>query len=362
MDVVLGIGTRKGLWLARSRDGRASWELTGPLFPITDVKAVAIDTRRSTPRLLASVTSEHFGPTVALSDDLGRTWEEPEHAPIAFPDDTDTALAGVWQLVPGPPDEPEVVYAGTEPSALFRSTDGGRTYELVRGLWEHPHRTEWTPGGGGMALHTVLPHPRDAERVTVAMSTGGVYRTSDGGRSWAPANAGVRASFLPDPEPEFGQCVHKVALHPSRPDRLFLQNHFGVYRSDDGGDRWGSIAGGLPADFGFPIVVHPHRPDVVYTFPLTADVLRFPPEGRCRVYRSEDAGGSWSSLTEGLPGDGFWSAVLRDAMCVDDADPAGVYFGSRSGEVWFSPDEGEHWRPVAQHLPDVLCVRAAVLP
>ncbi|SHG61897.1 WD40/YVTN/BNR-like repeat-containing protein [Streptoalloteichus hindustanus] len=359
---LLAIGTRKGLWVATSADGRASWRLSGPHQPVDSVYAVAIDTRRSPPRLLAGFTSEHFGPVVAVSDDLGTTWDEPDHRVIAFPDGADAVVSRVWQIAPASPDEPDVVYAGTEPTALFRSADGGRNYELVRGLWDHPHRAEWTPGGGGMALHTVLPHPTDARQITVAMSTGGVYRTEDGGGTWRASNTGIRAPFLPNEYPEYGQCVHKVARHPARPDRLFLQNHPGVYRSDDGGARWRSIAGGLPSDFGFPMVVHPHRQDVVYAFPLAADLERFPPDGSCRVYRSEDAGESWTPLSRGLPQNGFWSAVLRDAMCVDDAEPAGVYFGSRSGEVYASPDEGESWCRIVEHLPDVLCVRAATVP
>ncbi|MFI9812396.1 WD40/YVTN/BNR-like repeat-containing protein [Saccharothrix variisporea] len=348
---LLAIGTRKGLWLATSRD-RTSWEVRGPLLPMTEVYAVAIDPRR--PRLLAGTTSSHFGPTVMTSDDLGETWEEPDHAPLSFPEDT--ALERVWQLALT--DDPDVVYAGTQPSALFRSEDGGRTYSLVRGLWEHPHRKDWGAGYGGQAVHTVLPDPTDSKRLTVAMSTGGVYRTTDGGESWEASNKGVKAYFLPDPYPEFGQCVHKVARHPSTPDRLYLQNHHGVYRSSDGGATWDSIADGLPSDFGFPIAVHPHDPEVVYNFPLVADGERFPPGGECAVYRSPDGGESWTALRTGLP-DGFWTAVMRDAMCTDTATPAGVYFGSRSGSVYASPDEGETWHRVVEHLPDVVCVRAA---
>jgi hypothetical protein len=362
--VLLAIGTRKGLWLAVRTGSPAAgtrWEVSGPHHHATDVHAVAIDTRRGRPRLLAAVTSEHFGPSVVTSDDLGATWHEPGHAPVAFPEDTGAALTRVWQLAPGPAGQPDVVYAGTEPSALFRSADGGVTYELVRGLWDHPHREHWTPGGGGMAVHSVIPHPVDDKHVTVAMSTGGVYRTGDGGSTWEAVNTGVKAYFLPDPFPEFGQCVHKIAQHPDRPDQLFLQNHHGVYRSDDLGAHWESIAGGLPSDFGFPILVHPRRPGVVYTFPLTADHTRFPPDGRCRVYRSEDAGATWAAPAAGLPESGFWSAVLRDALCADDADPTGLYFGSRSGEVFASFDDGDSWEPVLRHLPDVLCLRASVI-
>lgn len=358
VEVLLLIGTRKGLWLGHRRGG--AWEVTGPHLPMAEIYAVAADTRRGL-RLLVGASSTHYGPSVVTSDDLGRSWQEPQRAPISFPADTGAALERVWQLAPGPEDRPEVVYAGAEPSAVFRSDDGGRSFELVRGLWEHPDRPHWEPGGGGMAVHTVLPHPHDHARVLVAMSTGGVYRTADGGHSWEAANRGVRAYFLPEDEyPRFGQCVHKVARHPAKPERFFLQNHHGVYRSDDAADSWQSIADGLPSDFGFPIATHPHRPDVVYGFPLTADAERFPPQGRCRVYRSEDAGGSWTALSAGLP-ERFYSAVMRDALCADGADPAGVYFGSRSGEVYASADDGDSWQQVAAHLPDVLSLRATVL-
>lgn len=355
---LLAMGTKKGLWLATSED-RRQWSIRPPKHPMTGVYGIAIDTRRPVPRLLAGVTSEHFGPSVAISDDLGDTWSEPDAPPIAFPDDTGTALGRVWQLTPGPDDQPDVVYAGVEPSALFRSDDGGLTFHLVRGLWEHEHRTQWEAGFGGQAIHTVLPHPTDHERVTVAMSTGGVYQTSNGGTTWQPANRGISAPFLPDPLPEFGQCVHKVAASAGHPDHMYAQNHGGVYRTTNDGATWESIADGLPGDFGFPMAAHPHRPDVIYNFPLVADEHRFAPDGQCRVYRSEDAGTKWTALSDGLPDNGFWSIVLRDAMCTDNADPTGVYFGTRSGEVYASRDEGDGWHQVIGHLPDVLCVRAA---
>lgn len=358
MPTALAIGTEKGLFLATSSDDRRTWRVGEPQFPMTAVYAVGVDTRPPTPRLFAGVTSSHFGPTVAVSDDFGATWAEPDHSPLAFPADTDVTLERVWQFAAAGPDEPGVVYAGTQPSALFRSTDGGVNYELVSGLWNHPHRLSWGAGFGGQAVHTVLPEAGDPDRLLVAMSTGGVYRSTDAGRNWSPANKGIKAYFMPDQWPEYGQCVHKVARDAGDPRRLYAQNHHGVYRSDDGGDQWQSIADGLPTDFGFVIVAHPHTPGTVYTFPITADVMRFPPDHRCRVYRSRDAGESWEALTEGLPTEPYYPIVLRDAMCCDAAETAGVYFGTRSGEVFGSPNEGDTWSRIAAQLPDVLCLRA----
>jgi photosystem II stability/assembly factor-like uncharacterized protein len=360
-EVLAAIGTGKGLFLARSGDGRASWRVSGPHFVMNAIYAIGIDQRGDRPRLLVGAASKHWGPSVFHSDDLGETWQEPEHGALVFPASTGASLTQVWQLQPGPADQPGVVWAGVEPSALFKSTDGGEHFELVRGLWDHPHREHWTPGFGGKAIHTVLPHPTDADRITVAMSTGGVYRTEDGGASWTASNTGIKAYYNPDPYPEFGQCVHKIARNPDAPEQLFLQNHHGVYRSDDGGVNWDSIAEGLPTDFGFAMIAHPHRTGVAYNFPITADSERMPPDGRCRVYRTEDAGKTWTALGEGLSQEGFYGTVLRDAMCADDADPTGVYFGTRNGEVYASADEGEHWQLLTSHLPDVLCVRAAVV-
>ncbi len=229
---------------------------------------------------------------------------------------------------------------------------------MVRSLWDHPHREQWGAGFGGQAIHTILPHP-DTSQLTVAMSTGGVYQTADGRRTWQPTNQGVKAYFLPDPWPEFGQCVHKVARHPDRLDRMYLQNHHGVYRTDDAGGQWTSIAGGLPSDFGFPIVVDPHDPETVFVFPLVADSERVPPGGRPRVWCSTDGGDTWAELGDGLPVDSFFAGVMRDAMCADGCDPTGIYFGCRDGSVYASNDRGDSWRSVTQHLPDVMCLRAA---
>ncbi len=359
-ETMLMIGTRKGLVIARSRDDRASWRSEPIAFANDEIYAVGVDPRRDPPRLFAGVGSMHWGPLLVHSDDLGATWTEPERAAIAFPPGTEAALTRVWQIVAAPGDQPGVVYAGVEPHALFRSDDGGESFALVEGLWNHPHRTQWTPGGGGACLHTIVPHPTDPEQLLVALSAGGVYRTADGGATWQPANQGIQAVWLPEDQrfPEFGQCVHRVAMHRDRPERLYAQNHFGVYRSDDGGGAWQAIEDGLPSTFGFPVVVHPQRPDTIFVFPLMADADRVPPGGRCRVYRSDDGGDSWTALSEGLPTDPYYAAVLRDAMCADDCDPAGIYFGTRVGEVYASRDGGEAWSLVTGHLPDVMSLRA----
>lgn len=363
-EVIVLIGTRKGLITARSADDRRTWAVEPIQFANTEIASVAVDLRRDPPRLFAGVGTGHWGPFLAHSDDLGKTWIEPDRPPIAFPEGTDTALVRVWQVQPATASQPGVVYAGVEPHALFRSDDSGVSFSLVEGLWNHPHRVDWTPGGGGACLHTVIAHPADPQRLLVAMSAAGVYRSADGGASWHPANKGIQSFWLPEDQrfPEFGQCVHKVAMHPDQPDRLYAQNHFGVYRSDNGGDSWEAIESGLPSNFGFPMVVHPRKPDTIFGFPLRADADRVPPDGLCRVYRSDDAGATWKPHSKGLPEGPYYAAVLRDAMCADSGDPTGIYFGSRLGEVFVSLDDGDSWTALAAHLPDVLSIRAVVLP
>lgn len=362
-DALLLIGTRKGLFVARSADGRRSWQIDDIRQSTNAVYTVGIDARGDAPRLFASTEHGHFGPTLLHSDDLGHTWSEPDAAPVAFPEGSDTSLVRIWQVVPGSAAEPDVVYAGVEPHALFRSTDGGLTFSLVTGLFDHPHRPQWVPGNGGACLHTVLPHPDDPQRMLVAMSAAGVYSTTDGGASWSPANDGIQAYWMPEDQryPEFGQCVHRVAQHPGSPERLFAQNHFGVYRSDDWGGSWKAVEDGLPANFGFPIAVHPRRPETVFTIPLAGDGNRMPADNRLRVFRSADAGSTWESASAGLPESPYYSAVLRDAMCVDDGDPSGVYFGTRAGDVFASTDAGDSWQCVVADLPDVFSVRAVTL-
>ncbi|HET7683775.1 MAG TPA: exo-alpha-sialidase [Marmoricola sp.] len=354
---ILMVGTRKGLWLGRSDEARRDWEWTGPLCDMEEVYSACIDKRGVSPRLFAGPSSSWTGPRLLRSDDLGASWQE---AKIGFPADTGASLERVWQIAPGA--EQQTVWAGTEPGAVFRSLDGGATFELERGLWEHPHREEWGAGYGGQAFHTVVPHPSDPDSVVAAISSGGVYATTDGGQSWTAQNTGVQAEFLPEGQqyPEFGQCVHKIARHPAEPDRLFMQNHGGVYRSTDGGATWDSIEKGLPSNFGFPIVVHPHDPSTVYVFPLGGSGGRYPVGADARVWRSRDAGDTWEELGDGLPG-GFYAGVMRDAMCADDHETAGIYFGARNGSVWGSADEGDTWTELTSGLPDVMVVRAASL-
>lgn len=355
-QTVLAVGTKKGLWLASSQD-RKNWTVSEPQFLMQEVPSVGIDTRGGRTRIMVGIRSEHWGPTVAHSDDLGTSWTEPENGAIRFPEDTEAALERIWQIQPDSAGRPGVVWAGCEPISVWKSTDGGEHFELNRGLWDHPHHSEWGAGYGGPAAHSILPSPADDD-VHIAMSTGGVYRSTDGGSSWKAANQGISAYFMPDPNPEFGQCVHKIARDSQDPARLYAQNHHGVYRSDDGADTWVSIADGLPADFGFVMLTHPARSGTAWVIPMKADMERIPPGGRLAVHRTDDAGGTWTRLDTGLP-ELEYNTVLRDAAAVDTADPTGVYFGTRGGAVYASADEGAGFAEVISHLPDVLCVRAA---
>ena len=362
MSTVLLVGTRKGMWVGTSDDDRTEWDFTGPHHDMEDVYSCLVDTRVTgpggQPRIFAGASSMWLGPQVRWSDDLGATWQETPGGGVRFAESEETSVERIWQLVAGAEDG--VVWAGTEPGAVWRSTDGGATFALEEALWQHPQRPEWGAGFGGQAFHTILPHPTDPASVTVAISTGGVYQTADGGGSWTARNQGIRAEFLPEGEqyPEFGQCVHKVTRHPSRPERLYLQNHGGVYRSDDHAATWTYIADGLPADFGFPVVVHPHEPDTLFVFPLGGGAGRYPPGARARVWRSTDAGETWTGLDDGLPSP-FYVGVMRDAMCTDQHEATGLYLGARNGAVWGSTDSGDSWRQLVANLPDVMVVRAA---
>jgi serine/threonine protein kinase len=359
-DFLLLVGTVKGAFLLRSNRQRTRWELGGPYFHGNAVYAMAYDDRAGQHRIWAS-TQSYWGTFLRSSDDFGKSWTNPPEAPVRFPADTGVSLKNIWQICLGRPNEPEVMYCGVEPAALFESRNGGETWSLVRGLFDHPHRPRWMPSNGGLALHTIVLDPATPQRMYVAISSGGVYRTDDGGASWTARNRGVRAVFLPNKYPEFGQCVHKIAMHPLRPERLFLQNHWGLYRSDDCGDNWTDIANGVPSDFGFAIVVHPRKPDYVYVLPVESDVFRCSCDGRLRVYRTRNAGNGWEPLMRGLPQKGAYETVVRDAMAIDALDPSGIYLGTRSGQLFASTDEGKSWKKIFEGLPAVVCVKPALV-
>jgi photosystem II stability/assembly factor-like uncharacterized protein len=359
--VVLLVGTMKGLFLFSTGPSRRRWRMSGPAFPGSSVYAAAYDGRAGRHRIWAAPSSMHWGAELAWTDDFGKRWSRPETPLVRFPEDSGVSLANIWQIAPGRGEEPDSLYCGVQPSALFESRDAGKTWSLNAGLWNHPHRAKWMPGAGGLCLHTVLVDPNRPGRFTVASSTGGVYRSDDGGASWQVKNGGVRAEFLPDPYPEFGQCVHKIAQHAAKPGRLFLQNHWGLYRSDDAGESWKDIANGVPSDFGFCLGIHPRDPDTAFIVPLHSDGFRCTPDGKLRVYRTKDAGASWQAMTRGLPQKDAFETVVRDGLGVDALDPAGVYFGTRSGKLFASADEGRSWRLLAESLPPVVCVKAAVV-
>jgi hypothetical protein len=357
-DVLLLVGTMKGAFLLRSTAKRARWDVAGPYFHGHAIYALAFDDREDRHRVWAS-TNNYWGTFLRSSDDYGRTWTNPLEANVRFPADSGTSLNNIWQIVPNKHD-PQLMFCGVEPAALFESRDAGDSWSLVRGLFDHPHRPRWMPGNGGLALHTILQDPINPQRLYVAISAGGVYRTDDGGATWKACNRGIRVVYQPEKFPEFGQCVHKMVLHPARPDRLFLQNHWGLYRSDDGADSWQDVANGVPSDFGFPMLMHPHDPDCVFIVPVESDEFRCTPDARLRVYRTRNAGASWEPLTRGLPQKGAYETVLRDAMTADALDPLGIYFGTRSGQVFGSSDEGKTWKLVVGGLPSIVCAKAAV--
>ncbi len=360
-SVVLLVGTMKGAFVLRSDEARKKWRLEGPHFQGFAVYALLHDSRASRNRTYAAANNTFFGSTLRASEDYGRSWSEPERYTIKFPEDSGRALKQIWQITPGRAAEPDVLYCGVEPAALFESRDGGETWEPNRGLLMHEHQPRWQPGAGGLCLHTIVLDPNDPKRMLIAISAAGVYRTDDGGKTWKARNVGVRAEFLPDKYPEFGQCVHKVVHHPAKPERLFLQNHWGLYRSDDWGDSWTDIANGIPSDFGFAMQMHPHDPETVYIVPLESDMFRCTPEAKLRVYRTSDAGASWDPMTDGLPQKNAYETVLRDALTADSHEAAGIYFGTRSGKLFGSMDNGATWRELADGLPPVVCVKTAVM-
>ncbi|HYG69579.1 MAG TPA: sialidase family protein [Anaeromyxobacteraceae bacterium] len=387
------VGTRKGAFLLTSDGKRQKWDVSGPVFAgweIYHVKGSPADPNR----LYASQTSGWFGQIIQRSDDGGQTWRQPGTAPgepTTAPDGTprgesnkfayDTSpetgrpltthqwydgsqrpweFKRVWHLEPSLTD-PDTVWAGVEDAALFRSTNGGQTWHELAGLRGHGTGPRWQPGAGGMCLHTILLDPGDRERMYVAISAAGAFRSDDGGRAWKPINRGLHSQYIPDPDAEVGHCVHRIAMHRSRPNVLFMQKHWDVMRSDDAGESWREVSGNLPTDFGFVIDVHAHEPETIYVVPIKSDSEHFPPDGRLRVYRSRSGGNEWEPLTEGLPQQDCYVDVLRDAMAVDSLDPCGVYFGTTGGQVYASADSGQRWAPIVRDLPAVLSVEVQTL-
>ena len=366
--ILVAIGTKKGVFVAEAAKSRKRFQLRGPFGSGVSVYAAMIDTR-STPRVFASSCNAFFGMKLLVSTDLGANFKETPSAP-AFPGEDGRALANIWSLAPGR--GKRELWCGVEPAALFRSEDNGKSWELVESISNHKHARQWQPGNGGLCLHTIVP---DGDRIHLGISTGGHYLSEDGGKSFAAANDGVGAGFAPDPYPEFGQCVHKIATHPAAPGRLYMQNHggwaewhgpggprpdIGVLRSDDHGKTWRSIAKGLPSDFGFPIVVHPHDPDVVYVLPLDP-MTRTCPQGAPAVWRSQNGGGSWRKLAKGMPRKDTYFTVLRDAMAIDELRSPAVYFGTTTGQLWMGHDGGEEWNCLFDSLPPINCVKVAVV-
>jgi hypothetical protein len=322
-------------------------------------------------RLYASQSTGWFGQLLQRSNDGGKTWE-PVGNKFAYEGETGThqwydgtphpwEFKRVWHLEPSLTD-PDVVYAGVEDAALFRSTDGGLTWGELPGLRNHGSGSKWAPGAGGLCLHTILIDPTNAQRMFIAISAAGAFRTDDGGGTWQPINQGLRSQYIPDPAAEVGHCVHRIAMHRSRPNVLFMQKHWDVMRSDNGGDLWHEISGNLPTDFGFVIDVHTHEAETIYVVPIKSDSEHYPPDGKLRVYRSRTGGQEWEPLTRGLPQQDCYVNVLRDAMAVDSLDSCGVYFGTTGGQVYASTDAGDNWAPIARDLPAVLSVEVQTLP
>ena len=363
------VGTRKGAFILTADGRRTDWDVRGPYFggwELYHVKASPVDQNR----LYASQSTGWFGQLIQRSDDGGETW-----APVGnefryegvpgthqWYDGTPHPweFARVWHLEPSPTDA-DTVFAGVEDAALFRSVDGGNEWRELAGLREHGSGPAWQPGAGGMCLHTIVIDPTNADRMYVAISAAGVFRTLDGGKTWQPANRGLHSEGIPDGDAEVGHCVHRIAMHPSVPDVLYMQKHWDVMRSDDGADTWNDVSGNLPSDFGFPIDVHAHEPDTVYVIPITSDSEHYPPEGKLRVYRSRTGGNEWEPLTKGLPQRDCYVNVLRDAMAVDALDTCGIYFGTTGGQVYASANSGDSWEPIVRDLPAVLSVEVQTL-
>ena len=363
------VGTRKGAFILSADGKRDKWDVSGPHFAgweIYHVKGSPVDSDR----IYASQSSGWFGQLIQRSDDGGKSWE-PMGNEFTYHGVPGThqwydgtphpwEFKRVWHLEPSLTD-PDTVYAGVEDAALFRTTDGGKCWEELSGLRCHTSGARWAPGAGGMCLHTIIADPFNAQRVFVAISSAGAFRTDDGGANWQPINRGLRSEYIPDPNADVGHCVHRLAMHPSRPNTLFMQKHWDVMRTDDGGDSWREISGDLPTDFGFAIDVHAHEPDTVYVIPIKSDSEHYVPDGKLRVFRSRAGGNEWEPLGKGLPQSHCYVNVLRDAMAVDRLDECGIYFGTTGGQVYASADAGDSWMPIVRDLPSVLSVEVQTL-
>jgi photosystem II stability/assembly factor-like uncharacterized protein len=363
------VGTRKGAFILSADGKRDKWEVSGPFFAgweIYHLKGSPVDPNR----IYASQSSGWFGQQIQRSDDGGRTWE-PVDNKFAYDGVPGThqwydgtahpwEFKRVWHLEPSLSDA-DSVYAGIEDAALFQSKDGGKSWSEISGLRKHGSGPKWQPGAGGMCLHTIILDKSNKNRIVIAISAAGAFRTDDGGTTWKPINQGLVSQYIPDPKAEVGHCVHHVAMHPSRPNVLFMQKHWDVMRSDDAGDNWREVSGNLPTDFGFVIDVHAHEPETIYVVPIKSDSEHYPPDGKLRVYRSKSGGNEWEALTKGLPQNDCYVNVLRDAMAVDSLDKCGVYFGTTGGQVYASNDAGDSWMPIVRDLPAVLSVEVQTL-
>jgi hypothetical protein len=364
------VGTRKGAFVLTSDGARRSWEVSEPHFAGWEVYHVAGSPVEQN-RLYAAPSGGWFGQVIQRSDDGGLTWEpqgnkfsyEGEVGPHQWYDGTPRPwdFTRVWHFEPSLTD-PDTVYAGIEDAALFRSVDGAQSWEELPALRQHPTAPSWAPGAGGMCLHTIVLDPVNPGRMYAAISAAGAFRSDDSGESWRPINQGLKSEGIPDPEAEVGHCVHRIAMHPARPEVLFMQKHWDVMRSDNAGESWREISGNLPTDFGFPIAVHAHEPDTIYVVPITSDSQHFVMDGKLRVYRSRTGGDEWEPLTAGLPQQNCYLNILRDAMAVDSLDQCGIYFGTSGGQVYASADAGDTWEPIVSNLPPVLSVEVQTLP
>ncbi len=350
MNTLLMVGTAKGLFILR-RGGNGQWSIKGPHFAGRAVYSAFYDDRKGRNEMWAAATSWHFGAELCKSIDMGATWDAPERMRIKMPANTKKSLENIWQIAPGAGDD--TLYVGTAPGGLFESHDRGETWKLNSGLWKHPHRRKWAPGFGGLCLHTIVTGKRNPNDIKIAVSSAGVYQTADGGETWKSSNEGIKAYFLPNQYPEFGQCVHKIERHPKKKNTFFLQNHHGVYRSRDGAATWQEIEDGLPSNFGFGLTVS--ASGAVFIIPLQADAERYTCEGKLRVYRSRDEGKSWQPLTKGLPQKNAYEVVLRDSVAsVGD----NIFFGTKNGKLFGSDDDGDSWKLIEGSLPEICCVKA----